>query len=129
MKIRSGFVSNSSSSSFVIIGRYINTKELLNGEYDSENNVVMLKGGWGCEGEMLFELTKDMIEEIRKTVAEGKTFDKFDMMEVFACGEEFSFETKDIPEKVSVYCTEVDHWMPDVSEFVEHYINGDGIEY
>jgi hypothetical protein len=53
VKTRNGFVSNSSSSSFVLIGREIPFSEI--DDYDS----VVLWGGSICDGDNVFKLTEE----------------------------------------------------------------------
>ena len=59
VKVRNGFVSNSSSSSFVTIGRWSSEKDI-----DKPN--VMIYGGRGNEGIEYFRPSKDMIEYIKE---------------------------------------------------------------
>lgn len=69
MKIRSGFVSNSSSSSFILC--YDKTKTLSNPEdivnYVREDDSPLIIRGWDCEnGEDIFEITENQKSLIRR---------------------------------------------------------------
>ncbi len=58
MKVRNGFVSNSSSSSFMIAYRNASVDEI-------DDPKVLIKGGYASEGECLFRPDKDMIDYIK----------------------------------------------------------------
>lgn len=64
MKTRAGFVSNSSSSSFVIIGKRISANEI-----KSNDNVWMI--GENCDGYEAFELTEEVKDAILEHDIDG----------------------------------------------------------
>jgi hypothetical protein len=57
LKIRMGFVSNSSSSSFCVIGKLIDEDMIYHGEYKWNDNIIMI-GGSNGDGILVQHLSK-----------------------------------------------------------------------
>ncbi len=120
MKVRSGFVSNSSSSSFVVIGEHIEfsdlTKEIV------ENKNIMGFGKWLESGMDVFNLcvqVYDLLKENPKLLDEVG----FDFYEVYKASENGGdFKRDELPEKFSVKATEADHSSSeDLKRFIDNY--------
>lgn len=66
MKIRTGFVSNSSSSSFCLIGDPISEEDIFSSK--SIPGQIMVVGGQSGNGIIVFELTSDMRKKLRSSI-------------------------------------------------------------
>lgn len=119
MKVRDGFVSNSSSSSFMAIGKYISVKDI-----DKEN--VYFIGYSGGEGTDYFELTPEMKSYIKeKGFRDGRLF-----CEAFKCDE----ERTDVSKQEIIYKLGLFEYLKlDIITFDRSYCDGldidDFIEY
>lgn len=71
MKIRTGFVSNSSSSSFVLIGNSILLKDVTE-ELVSTNKIYVF-GSWLSDGQDIFRITPEMFKYSKLLVNGQKT--------------------------------------------------------
>lgn len=82
MKIRSGYISNSSSSSFIIFGKNIGDIYCLP-ELDFDNKTYYLVGNNLCDGIDLIELTKELYDYF---VAENIEFEQgFNAGDIIEC--------------------------------------------
>ena len=129
MKIRNGFVSNSSSCSYCVIGEVIDEKKVWEGKltYKDFNHSILMIGGFTDEGDAICELTYEtyltLINSIEIPVCKGQ------VMFVTNCGyyeggeklNKSHFESKD----VRVFCGTRDTNSLE-SELEDSYIKGDG---
>jgi len=123
MKIRRGFVSNSSSSSFVFIGRPCSVDALLGGDYEYE---VWCQGSYWGEGLDFFELTDKMIDYIREH-KEEKRISELDLYEVLTSGDgENGLPLPNMKKNINgwkIYGLKKDYYCTDsVEQFEEKYI-------
>lgn len=120
MKIRQGFVSNSSSSSFVIFGKECG--------YGSEGEIYGL-GKYVNEGQDFFKVTPEIRDLINKIPEEFQceVLDQIRFYQVFQKIEESdTVSKKNLPEKFEVISFIKDNWSSDSAElFMENYLNGD----
>ena len=122
MKIRSGFVSNSSSSSFVMAARLLTTREVAD-RADGAIGGGLYWWGWVDygDGNMLFRLDKEMLDLIR--AGDGYAGDG-GVYEVYAIGDgDGTAIPKDLPEGVMLYGGEVSNFGLTVKEFKEHVLD------
>lgn len=124
MKIRNGFVSNSSSSSFVILGDRISIDELDTSKLNKGEEFVAF-GAYGEYGKDLLYLNEKMIE----LILENK--DKFEEMEFIKAyyngGDEYGedIDLSKLPQKAKIWCGESGHPLCDDYDLKEYYINED----
>lgn len=132
MKIRNGYVSNSSSSSYVIIGKVLgnilNDVEIKKEDVDFSKNYFVF-GGSLNDGEDIFELTEDMFDFIRKNKDKLQEYDCFDGTIVETVLYSDSGETIDIEKlynrgfkELRVFAGDVDYHVSEtIEDFKENY--------
>jgi hypothetical protein len=110
MKIRKGFVSNSSSSSFVIVGNEVKFKDIT-----PSDKIKMLVEGI-AEHTVAMNVSKSDYKYLQKhPEVIGEMDIKFFKTIASGC-EEIELNKADMPEKVKIYTLEVDQYEPDSLE-------------
>ena len=91
MKVRNGYISNSSSSSFVIIGKQVLFNEIKPGD------LIYVQGKEISDGIDIFELT-DEIKEVMEGWKNKNRLNKFEFYKSRMVGKEFNREDTEIPD-------------------------------
>ncbi|MCF7924311.1 MAG: hypothetical protein K9L64_04290 [Candidatus Izimaplasma sp.] len=119
MKIRTGFVSNSSSSSFVITGRDIKFDEI---DFNNLNN-IKVRGQYLCDGQDIFNLTQEIYDVIN---ADRSYLSQLNFIEQYnTLCDEYNDSVKEdiiIHKGTKVYLLDSDyHGTADVESFIRTY--------
>lgn len=122
MKIISSFVSNSSSSSFILIGTEVSlenvSKEL------EETDVLWISGESGNDGLDKIILRKDdlgLFEKHKFVLDEGKFYKDFNLSEAY---EKVNFGISDVDKSISFL--EIDNY---VSETLSNFLDNRGYDF
>ena len=118
MKIRSGFVSNSSSSSFVVFCRPISYKDAMAGKYKH----LLYGDGNSCDGRDFFQITKEMLDYI-KTNGISHKIDFYDVAELSPADGPVKFsDTVREDKDIKVMAIERDYYCTETMEtFIQFY--------
>jgi len=122
MKIRLGFVSNSSSSSFIVIGSELTNEEFF-GKAKELIKVGRLygEGEWRCEGIDFFKITKEMWQ----IYVDSMNKQRINFYDAQIVSEEYGkIKKSDIKgEEFEVHLMDIDqHHTVSVEDFISRYI-------
>lgn len=121
MKIRIGFVSNSSSSSSIILGKGISFDEVLDRK---SNTPVFMLGDYVNEGMDFFEITPEILAQMK---AIRWSVDNFQFIEVYRiCEDGESIDKNKLPNKFQIFSFDQDYHNTETpADFKERYQHND----
>lgn len=125
MKIRTGFVSNSSSSSFCIIGEHIDNESFFKGEVPWEEGMIFI-GGYTDDGEVLTQISKPMYDMIVNSVKKPICMNEVNIIKNSTYYDSGSKLLKHKKDSV-LYCGTSTQIIIEDSDFEEEYIYGGGM--
>jgi hypothetical protein len=128
MKIRKGFVSNSSSSSFIIIGERVNFKDIDFLTLGNDEEYLALGGGDYFEyGQAVFYLNQKMLDFMKENVEE---FDDMDLIFIKSLynnsecyGDKFMINESQMGKNLKIWAGEGDQWSPNSVEDLKDLMN------
>jgi hypothetical protein len=130
MKKRIGFVSNSSSSSFVFIGRRIDIKEAEELIKSGKNNIIADTNQSGGDGDIIMETIDVKILNVLKRAVNNEWGEDCvpTLYEVFAASGSDSysleFNPTDLPPiTLTIYNMNIDYHNPGSAEELEEFYN------
>lgn len=131
MKIRNGFVSNSSSSSFVILGEQVKLDDIDVNDLNRKSYTYLVETGLEFEATVLAEINSPQMLDVLKKAQNGE-FEKLDCDIIAYRAYKYGYEEisglidrDTLPKKFGVYVMTVQQGSPfnDAKE-LEGYYNG-----
>lgn len=127
MKIRYGFVSNSSSTSFCVIGKPIPENDIFEGKYKRKpGEIIILIGGYTDDGDMVTDIDDEQLKILASSIEKPSCAGK-----VTFVGQASFYEggenLREFPKGSKVYCGSCTiNGLDSLEEFEKTYVRGKG---